>query len=194
MSNGITCYTVCNGCHVFATDSDSLWLWFVLNRNNDVTVCPLGTWSFKFQPEPHFSKLSCFGLTIKSVYRKSAFLPTFSWSSFWLNSYRRDCYVSGLHCSRFVRTLCVLPIWLLVFVRVRFQAALFYLASILPYNFHTYGHYKYLDTSITLKKTIQALLQHRHARHARVISLGVGVDYLKHCKWCLYSDQRKEEY
>ena len=65
-------------------------------------------------------------ILVRNVFRKSAFLPTFSLSSFWLNSYRRDCYVSGLRCSRFVRTLRVLPTWLLVFVRVRFQAALFY--------------------------------------------------------------------
>ena len=65
-------------------------------------------------------------ILVRSVFRKSAFLPTFSLSSFWLNSYKRDCYVSGLRCSRFVRTLRVLPTWLLVFVRVHFQAALFY--------------------------------------------------------------------
>ena len=55
----------------------------------------------------------------------------------------------------------VFPTWLLVFVRVRLQAVLFYpfwnLAHLLPYNFHISVYDKYLVTSTTLNKTIQGL-------------------------------------
>ena len=50
--------------------------------------------------------------------------PSF-YTSFFIARFRK-LVTRGLRCLRFVRTLYVFPTWLLVFVRVRFQAVSFY--------------------------------------------------------------------
>ena len=50
--------------------------------------------------------------------------PSF-YTSFFIARFRK-LVTRGLSCLRFVRTLHVFPTWLLVFVRVRFQAVPFY--------------------------------------------------------------------
>ena len=59
----------------------------------------------------------------------------------------RNLVTRGLCCSRFVRTLHVFPTWLLVFVRVRFQAVFLYPFFLIQLTFFL----------TTLNKTIQGL-------------------------------------